>query len=234
MLSQSGNDLTGAYAHRHGIVDNNTPIPAGTRFFPKLLQQAGYRTAFIGKWHMGHDGDDPQPGFDHWVSFRGQGSYKPSRDGLNVNGQRVPQRRYITDELTGYAEEWLTTVPRETPFFLYLSHKAVHSGFVPAERHLNLYAKETFTPPKTMAATGQFAQHRPVWVRTNATAFSERSSPIRQASTSASTINATPRRCSAWTRAWAACSKLSSGAGNWIRPWSSIWATTVLRSASTV
>ena len=157
--------LTGAYAHKHGIVDNNTPIPADTRFFPRLLQQAGYRTAFIGKWHMGYDGDDPQPGFDHWVSFRGQGSYKPSKDGLNVNGRHVPQHGYITDELTGYAEEWLATLPPETPFFLYLSHKAVHSGFVPAERHLNLYAKEAFTPPKTMAATGQFAQHRPVWVQ---------------------------------------------------------------------
>ena len=157
--------LTGAYAHKHGIVDNNTPIPAGTRFFPKLLQQAGYRTAFIGKWHMGYDGDDPQPGFDHWVSFRGQGSYQPSKDGLNVNGRHVPQRGYITDELTGYAEEWLAALPPETPFFLYLSHKAVHSGFMSAERHLNLYAKETFKPPKTMAATGEFAQHRPLWVQ---------------------------------------------------------------------
>ena len=49
--------LTGKYAHQHKIVDNNTPIPPGTRFFPELLQNAGYSTAFFGKWHMGNPGD---------------------------------------------------------------------------------------------------------------------------------------------------------------------------------
>ena len=91
--------LTGLYAHRHQIVDNNTPIPRGTRFFPQLLQQAGYKTAFIGKWHMGNSGDEPQAGFDKWVSFRGQGTYLPERNGLNVDGKHVPQKGYITDEL---------------------------------------------------------------------------------------------------------------------------------------
>src|SRR5216684_2147573 len=45
--------LTGKYAHRHKIVNNNTPIPSGTTFFPQYLKQSGYSTAFIGKWHMG-------------------------------------------------------------------------------------------------------------------------------------------------------------------------------------
>src|SRR5690348_7378202 len=83
--------LTGLYAHRHHIVDNNTAIPRGTRFFPQLLQRGGYKTAFIGKWHMGNTGDEPQPGFDKWVSFRGQGSYLPVKNGLNVDGKHVPQ-----------------------------------------------------------------------------------------------------------------------------------------------
>ena len=60
--------LTGKYAFQHRIVDNNTPIPVGTAFFPQYLQKAGYKTAFIGKWHMGNGGDEPQPGFDHWIS----------------------------------------------------------------------------------------------------------------------------------------------------------------------
>ncbi len=157
--------LTGVYAHRHRIVDNNTPIPAGTAFFPQYLQKAGYKTGFCGKWHMGDAGDDPQPGFDHWVSFRGQGTYLPSRDGLNVNGKRVPQKGYITDELTDYALEWLRSLDRNQPYFLYLSHKAVHSDFVPAERHAGRYKNATFVPPATMAATGKMAQHRPMWVQ---------------------------------------------------------------------
>jgi len=157
--------LTGVYAHRHGIVDNNTPIPPGTTFFPQLLQRAGYRTAFIGKWHMGNVGDDPQPGFDHWISFRGQGSYLPSKDGLNINGKRVPQKGYITDELTDYALDWLRSLDAKQPYFLYLSHKAVHSEFIPAERHRGRYQNEKFVPPPTMAATGPMARNRPMWVQ---------------------------------------------------------------------
>src|SRR5437764_6328122 len=124
--------LTGVYAHRHGIVDNNTAIPPGTHFFPELLQKAGYSTAFIGKWHMGGESDNPQPGFDRWVSFRGQGTYLPSPSGLNVDGRRVPQKGYITNELTDYALEWLRTVKPGRPYFLYLSHKAVHAEFEPS------------------------------------------------------------------------------------------------------
>jgi N-acetylglucosamine-6-sulfatase len=157
--------LTGLYAHRHQIVDNNTPIPAGTRFFPELLQKAGYQTAFIGKWHMGAAGDDPQPGFNKWISFKGQGSYLPNTNGLNIDGKHVPQKGYITDELTDYALEWLNGIGRDQPYFLYLSHKAVHSEFIPADRHKGMYAGEKFVPPKTMAPSGQFAQHRPMWVQ---------------------------------------------------------------------
>ncbi|MCX6608037.1 MAG: sulfatase [Acidobacteria bacterium] len=96
--------LTGKYAHKHKVIDNNTAIPKGTTFFPSYLQKAGYKTAFIGKWHMGGESDAPQPGFDRWVSFRGQGTYLPSPNGLNVDGKKVLQKGYITDELTDYAE----------------------------------------------------------------------------------------------------------------------------------
>ncbi len=95
--------LTGQYAHRHGVVDNTSPVPPGTVFFPELLQRAGYRTAYIGKWHMGEDDDRPRAGFDRWVSFRGQGVYVDPV--LNVDGARVERRGYTTDILTEYAIE---------------------------------------------------------------------------------------------------------------------------------
>ena len=100
--------LTGLYTFRHRVIDNNRPIPEGTVYFPQYLQKAGYATAFIGKWHMGGDSDEARPGFDHWISFRGQGNYLPPSPDytLNVNGQRVKQKGYITDELTDYAVEW--------------------------------------------------------------------------------------------------------------------------------
>jgi len=157
--------LTGKYAHQHGIVDNNTAIPRGTRFFPQYLQRAGYKTAFVGKWHMGGESDDPQPGFDHWVSFRGQGTYLPDRNGLNVDGRRLPQKGYITDELTGYALNWLRERKKGEPYFLYLSHKAVHAEFVPPEKYKGRYADREFVYPKSMAKPEEPAQHRPTWTQ---------------------------------------------------------------------
>ncbi len=157
--------LTGVYAHRHKIVDNNTAIPKGTTFFPQYLQKAGYKTGFFGKWHMGGESDAPQPGFDRWVSFRGQGTYLPSKNGLNIDGKNVPQKGYITDELTDYALDWLKQIKKGQPYFMYLSHKAVHSEFIPAERHKGMYAKEKFEYPPTMAAEGEMARNRPMWVK---------------------------------------------------------------------
>jgi N-acetylglucosamine-6-sulfatase len=155
--------LTGLYAHQHRVVDNNNPVSSDLVFFSQYLQKAGYETAFIGKWHMGGEGDDPQRGFDHWVSFRGQGTYLPSANGLNVNGKRVPQRGYITDELTDYAIDWLNARQGNKPFMLYLSHKAVHSEFIPAERHKGRYAGKRFIPPKTMSPAQ--VKHAPMWVQ---------------------------------------------------------------------
>jgi N-acetylglucosamine-6-sulfatase len=157
--------LTGQYAHRHRVVDNNNPVPPGTVFFPQYLQRAGYDTAFIGKWHMGGESDDPQPGFDRWVSFRGQGTYLPGKSGLNVDGTRVPQRGYITDALTDYALEWLKQREAGRPFFLYLSHKAVHAEFIPADRHKGRYRDRPFPAPRTMADTPENYEGKPMWVR---------------------------------------------------------------------
>ncbi len=152
--------LTGKYAHKHKIVDNNTAIPTGTTYFSSYLQKAGYKTAFIGKWHMGGESDAPQPGFDRWVSFRGQGTYLPSANGLNVDGQKVPQKGYITDELTDYA---LDFIQKQTgPYFVYLSHKAVHGEFIPAERHKGKFDKAKFVPPVSLNAE---AINRPMWVQ---------------------------------------------------------------------
>src|SRR5262249_55734672 len=68
--------LSGLYAHAHGVTANeNQELSADVPTFPQYLQHAGYHTAFVGKWHMDASRDSPRPGFDHWVSFRGQGVY---------------------------------------------------------------------------------------------------------------------------------------------------------------
>ena len=157
--------LTGLYTSKHRVIDNNRLVPPGTIFFPQYLQKIGYETAFVGKWHMGNESDDPRPGFNHWVSFRGQGSYLPGERELNINGQRVPQTGYITDELTDYAIDWLNSRDGENPFFLYLSHKAVHANFTPAKRHEGRYSAVSVTKPTSMANTAQHYDGKPRWLK---------------------------------------------------------------------
>ena len=158
--------LTGQYAHRHRVVDNSSGIPEGTVFFPQRLQEAGWRTAYIGKWHMGEDRDDPRPGFDHWVSFQGQGVYTDPV--LNVDGRRREMNGYTTDILTQFALDWLNRMQSEqsdVPFFLVLAHKAVHAEFVPAERHAGRYRDSEIPYPVTMPKTEANLRGQPRWVR---------------------------------------------------------------------
>lgn len=145
--------LTGMFSHQHTIVDNHAPDPGNLTYFPKYLQDAGYHTGFFGKWHMGDASDKPRPGFDHWESFKGQGVYYNPE--LNINGNRVAYNdsTYITDLLTEHAIDWLKERDKEKPFFLYLSHKAVHAAFKPARRHKGMYANNKIDYPSTYYQT---------------------------------------------------------------------------------
>jgi arylsulfatase A-like enzyme len=146
--------LTGLYPHTHHITDNVDHSAASHKLvtFPLLLHRSGYATAFIGKWHMGND-DSPRPGFDRWVSFKGQGSYNNPE--INEDGNDTNSRGYITDILNRYAVEFIRR-KHDKPFLVYLAHKAIHpevmqhddgsvnldhaERFIPAERHKRLYA----------------------------------------------------------------------------------------------
>jgi len=154
--------LTGMFSHRHGVVDNDSPIPPHNVFFPEYLQQRGYETGFIGKWHMGAESDEPRKGFDKWISFRGQGVYNDPL--LNIDGRQVQHKGYITDILTGYAVDFIKQ-KRDKPFFLYLSHKAVHAEFIPAPRHKGKFEKEKIDYPLTMENTKENFADKPDWVK---------------------------------------------------------------------
>ncbi|MFD2569976.1 sulfatase [Spirosoma soli] len=152
--------LTGQYAHTHKVVDNFAPLTKGLLFFPQYLQKAGYQTAFLGKWHMGNTDDQPQPGFNYWLSFQGQGVYyNPT---FNINGKRVAHgdSSYTTTLLTDYALKWLDGLDKKKPFMLYLSHKAVHSEFQPARKDKGKYANMPINYPASMYLTATDSSKR--------------------------------------------------------------------------
>ncbi|HEX6060214.1 MAG TPA: sulfatase [Gemmatimonadaceae bacterium] len=157
--------LTGQYAHRHGIVDNQRAVPEGTRFYPQYLQAAGYRTAMIGKWHMGIDTTlRPQPGFDHWIEGRGQGAYSDPL--LSIDGRRVQRTGYTADIVTEYAIEFMDEQRRAgRPFFVHLAHKSVHLPFQPAPRHRGRYASSPVRYPATMRPDAPGHETWPDWVK---------------------------------------------------------------------
>jgi N-acetylglucosamine-6-sulfatase len=154
--------LTGLYMHTHRVTDNFSALDPAFPTFPRLLQQNGYRTAFIGKWHMGGSSDSPQPGFDHWFSFRGQGEYRDPE--VNRNGARQRERGDMTEILTSEAARFIEQNAGR-PFCLYLSHKAVHAPFQAAARHADLFAGMPVPRPKTMLWKEEYYRQWPEWVR---------------------------------------------------------------------
>src|SRR5262249_309003 len=133
--------LTGRYVRSHWVLGNgdNAALSHQLVTWPRLLHDAGYETGYAGKWHMGTD-DTPRPGFDRGVSLRGQGVYDDPA--LNVDGQRIQSKGYMTDLLTDYSVEFLKK-PRSKPFVMYVAHKAVHGPFIPAGRHKRLFEDES-------------------------------------------------------------------------------------------
>lgn len=140
-----GSFLTGTRARSHGVIDNTDHSALSHQLvtFPRLLQDSGYETAFVGKWHMGTD-DSPRPGFNHWTSFKGQGVYQ--NPNLNIDGKVSRVDGYITDILNARAVEFIKQ-DHTKPFLLYLGHKAVHGPFTPAERHKDLYTNDKVSYP---------------------------------------------------------------------------------------
>lgn len=168
--------LTGQYPSRHGIIDNTSRNQASFMLdlFPKYLQAAGYKTAHIGKWHMGNS-SMPRPGYDYWLCMEGQGkTYNPK---LYEGEQEIQYEGYITDIFTEKSVDFIKTASNE-PFFLYIGHKAVHpeavqrddgttdlsvpKAFLPAPRHKGIYAKEKYQRSISYNPDGLADKDKPV------------------------------------------------------------------------
>ncbi len=144
--------LSGLYAHAHGVVNNFTDYPRDLDSFPRRLKQAGYSTAYIGKWHMGEEDDSPRPGFDYWASHRGQGKYFDTE--FNVNNKRSVIKGYYTHTVTNLALDWLRRHNPARPFSLILGHKAPHGLWQPEPKYERVFDNIPIEKPKTATDTG--------------------------------------------------------------------------------
>ena len=135
--------LTGKYSHLNGVPVFNV-FDGSQPHVGKYLQQAGYHTGIIGKWHLGSE----PTGFDVWTILPGQGAYvNPtflSPDGpFQVEG-------YATDVITDMAIEFLEKRPKEKPFFLKYHHKAPHREWTPDEKHRQMFSGKHIPEPETL------------------------------------------------------------------------------------
>ncbi len=133
--------LTGKYSHANGQITNGERFDGRQMTFPKLLQNAGYQTAMIGKWHL----KSAPTGFDHWQVLIGQGPYynppiRTATDTTIVEG-------YTSEILTDLALDWLGERDGEKPFLLMYQHKAPHRNWQPAPEHMDDYVDEDIPMP---------------------------------------------------------------------------------------
>ncbi len=167
--------LTGQYASRHGIIDNVGRDIASHRLdnYHVVLKALGYETAHIGKWHMGNDAS-PRPGYDHWVSFKGQGQLENPI--LWEDGGEHQVEGYMTDILNERAVDFVKK-QRKSPFALFFAHKAVHpdlhqnssggidastiGGYTLPERHKDLYQGMTYPKRPNMLSLDEVARDKP-------------------------------------------------------------------------
>lgn len=139
--------LTGTYNHVNGVTTLDTPLDGRQVTFPKLLQAAGYQTAVVGKWHLGHGGHADPTGFDYWNVLPDQGEYHDP-DMIEL-GERKSYRGYATDLITDLSLEWLQKRDESRPFLLMCHHKAPHRPWDPDEKHAHLYDDVEIPEPDT-------------------------------------------------------------------------------------
>lgn len=151
--------LSGVYAHTHGVTNNFTEMPAAIRTYPSVLRDAGYTTAYVGKYHMGEGNDEPRPGYDYFVTHKGQGKYFDTE--FNFNGERRETvKGYYTTVVTDIALDWLRRDKGGRPWMLILGHKAPHSFYTPEPRYTQVF---DHVPVRYPASAASLAD-KPAWI----------------------------------------------------------------------
>ena len=137
--------MTGQYSHQNGQRQLGEGIDTSRTFFTELLQEAGYQTAVVGKWHMGCD----PKGFDYYHVYNDQGQYwNPQYRGTDTNNEFVVEQGYSTDLTTDHALDFIEHCDPSKPFCLLLHHKAPHRNWQANLKYLGMYDDVEFPMPE--------------------------------------------------------------------------------------
>jgi arylsulfatase A-like enzyme len=149
--------LTGTYNHRNGVRTLHDRIDGRQDNVAKRLQAAGWQTAIIGKWHLGHGGHADPSGFDHWSVLPGQGIYHDPQ--FITPAGRITEPGYATDVITERSLEWLQRRDPSRPFMLMVHHKAPHRPWDFHPRHADLYPVGSIPEPDPATFWDDHAHH---------------------------------------------------------------------------
>ena len=135
--------ITGKLSHKNGFTNNEHGIFDGSQqTMPKLMRQAGYQTALIGKWHL----VSTPTGFDHYDILEGQGEYyNPTF--IHDNGTRSRETGYCTDVITDKSIQWMEQRDKTRPFILFVHHKACHRDWLPDLKDMHEFEDQVFPLP---------------------------------------------------------------------------------------
>ena len=138
--------ITGLYSHQNGQRQLGEGIDTTRTFFSELLQQAGYTTGMVGKWHM----HCRPKGFDFYHILNNQGTYyNPVFCTTGEYGKYKQEKGYATTLITDHAINFLEHRDKSKPFCLLVHHKAPHRNWMPEEKYMGLFGDVVFPLPKT-------------------------------------------------------------------------------------
>ncbi len=139
--------LTGKFSHENGFTNNSSAFDGSQQTLPKVLQENGYQTAMIGKWHL----HTTPEGFDHWSVISGQNEqgdyYTPD---FMENGEHIVEEGYVTDVITDKVISFIENRDESKPYFVMYHQKAPHRNWMPSPRHLGVFNDTVFPEPDNL------------------------------------------------------------------------------------